>query len=194
MKNGTVPKDPLRLSLIDAAIGLAAREQKIPDPQNLSEKTGIPAGKIVELYPNLDDLAADARAVSAARFRHLDDAMPAPGPLPDMLVELVDQRALLYETVGELRILQDAGETFLPSLAQARAFREGRYRGKLADMLAPHFEGRTLEITSRVELLTSWEAWRHLRVVQCLSVEQAKELILSLLASVASTGHERPGT
>lgn len=175
-----------RRLIVNAAMALALSERKIPTPEGLAEKSGLSILDVNEAFPTLDDLGEEIRAIAAGLNQKLDEAMPKQGPLSAMLDELVELRASLYETAGDLRSLGDAAEQFLPSIAQGRAIREGRYRAALASLFADHFDDPNSETLSKIEFLTSWESWRHLRIVQCLSVDQAKDLIRSVLNAVAS--------
>ncbi len=176
----------IRQRIIDAALILAIREQAIPTPENLSVRTGISEEQITDIYPGLDELAADIRVVATERYKVLEDAMPEDADLDTMLVTLVDLRSSYYEAVGELRQLGDAGEGFLPSLVKAKAVREGKYRGRLMECFSTHFGTRTQFVVPKIELLTSWETWRHLRSVQCLTKDQSSALVCSLLRDVTA--------
>lgn len=177
----------LRQRIIDAALVIALRGQEIPTPANIAAQTGLSERQNTKIYPGLDELAADIRRVAAVRYAALETAMPTASTLEVMLEELVSLRAEYYETVGELRQLGDAGEGFLPSLVKARAVREGRYRGRLTNAFSAHFGQSTPVVIPKMELLTSWETWRHLRSVQCLSKEQASALVLGMLRDVTAT-------
>lgn len=155
-------------------------------PEQITERSGVPLHRVLTLYPTLNDVAADIRSIVEEAARPLYERMPEAGPLPDMLDGLVDLRAELYETVAVARLAADVVEHMLESVTRQKARREGRYRGRLASMLVPYFGASTPQVTDHVEWLTSWESWRHLRQVQCLSSEQASDCIkLQLHAAVA---------
>jgi len=175
-----------RRLIVNAAMVLALSERKIPTLESLAEKSGLSVLDVNELFPTLDDLGDEIRAIAAGLYQKLDDAMPRQGSLYAMLAELVDLRATLYETAGDIRSLGDAAEQFLPSIAQARAIRGGRYRAALASLFSDQCDDPNSETLSKIEFVTSWESWRHLRVVQRLSVDQAKDVIRSVLHAVAA--------
>lgn len=176
-----------RRLVVNTAIALAVSEHKIPTPEGLARKSGLTIEEITALFPTLDELGSEIRTIAAEMYQDLDNAMPASSSLRTMLNELVDLRARLYETAGDIRALGDAAEQFLPSIAQAKAIREGRYRAALAATFSQHFEDPNDPFYGQLELITSWESWRHLRIVQCLSESQAKYLIRRLLNAVASS-------
>jgi len=184
LEDGSVAEK--RRLIVNAAMSLALSERKVPTPEGLAEKSGLSVLDVNELFPTLDDLGDEIRTIAAGLYQNLDDAMPRQGSLSIMLAELVDLRATFYETAGDLRILGDAAEQFLPSIAQARAIRDGRYRATLASLFSDQFDDPNSETLSKIEFATSWESWRHLRVVQRLSVDQAKDVIRSVLDAVAS--------
>ncbi len=176
----------VRESIRDAALCLAARDRVIPTLDSLVQETGLSAEQIQAYYPSMDDVAIEIRKVAEAMFLDLEEAMPSPGPLAQMLNELAELRARYYEAAADFKHLGDAGSHFLPSVAQATARRSVIYRESLCEMLEPHFQFTLNDVVAKIELITSWETWRHLRGVQRLTMEQAIEVMKSVLAAVAS--------
>lgn len=176
----------IRESIRDAALCLAASDRVIPTLESLVQETGLSAAEIEAHFPSMDDVAIEIRKVAENLFGDLEGAMPAKGALVPMLEELVVLRARYYEASADFKHLGDAGGRFLPSVATSQAIRAARYRARLTEMLEPHCLGKTAEVVAEVELMTSWDSWRHLRGVQRLSVEQAVDLLKSVLTAVAS--------
>ncbi|MEQ9520495.1 MAG: hypothetical protein RLN89_13760 [Parvibaculum sp.] len=184
IKNEVGSEVEVRQQIIDAALAIALRGREIPTPENIAERTGLAVKRVTAIYPGLDELADDIKAVSAARYAALEAAMPAVADLGAMLDELVQLRAAYYETVGELRVLADAGEGFLPSLMKDKAVREGKYRGRLSECFEVPLGRQVSRVLPKIELLTSWESWRHLRSVQCLTKEQSVQMVRTMLRDV----------
>jgi len=179
-------ENTVRTSIRDAALCLAARDRVIPTLETLVQETGLSAAEIEAHFPSMDDMATEIRKVAADLFDDLEDAMPAKGALISMLEDLVVLRARYYEAAADFKHLGDAGGRFLPSVATSQAIRAAQYRTRLTEMLEPHCLGKTADMVAKVEMMTSWDSWRHLRGVQRLSPDQAIDLLKSVLTAVAS--------
>jgi AcrR family transcriptional regulator len=179
-------ENSVRCMIRDAALCLAASGRVIPTLDSLVQETGLSAAQIEAHFPSMDDLAIEIRKVAEDLFGDLEDAMPAKGALVPMLEELVKLRARYYEAAADFKHLGDAGGRFLPSVATSHAIRAARYRARLTEILEPHCLGKTADVVAQVELMTSWDSWRHLRGVQRLSAVQAVDLLKSVLTAVAS--------
>lgn len=189
MANVTAKMDldkAMRELIRDATLGLAAAERVIPTLETIAGKTGLSPSEIAEHYSSLDDVAVEVRKVACELFGEMAVVMPESGSLREMLDELVVLRARFYEAAADFQHLGDAAERFLPSVATSNAITAARYRANLTEMLEPHCFGQTCVVVAKVELISSWDSWRHLRGVQRLTVEQAIELIRSVLTTVAS--------
>ncbi len=167
-----------------AVFRLMHDERKIPDAQNLSEKTGLSVSLINEMYPTIEDLAVDITNVLDANLEPRYEAFPEAGDLPDMLKELVRIRIDLYEDTAFVKTYGEVSEHMFPSLREKRAVRDGKFRARIHDMLQPHFGKRTGEMAAKVEALVSWEFWRHMRNIQRLSEDQTRSIIGNLVQQV----------
>jgi hypothetical protein len=172
----------VRQRIMAATFDVMRQDKEVPDPENIAKKSGLSVDVVRSSYSSLVDLAVDIGLVTEASYQPLYDAMPEPGEFPQMLEDLVALRVDLYETVAPTRVFADGAEYFIPGAKERKAVREGRYRSRLMEMLLPHFGSRTDEVASQIELLTSWESWRHLRFVQCLSEDQARSALQALVA------------
>ncbi|MCE7999039.1 MAG: hypothetical protein HEP70_09290 [Rhodobiaceae bacterium] len=179
-------KSAIRDTIRDAALCLAASDRVIPTLQRLVQETGLTEAQIEAHFPSMDDLAIEIRKVAEDLFGDLENAMPANGSLISMMEELAVLRARYYEAAADFKHLGDAGGRFLPSVATSQAIRAARYRARLTEMLEPHCLGKTTDVVAQVELITSWDSWRHLRGVQRLTADQAVDLLKSVLTTVAS--------
>jgi len=178
--------DTVRDLIRDATLELAASERVIPTLDAIAEKTGLSAAQIAAYYPSMDDVATEIAKVARDLFRDPESAMPQGCSLPEMFDELAGLRAHYYEVAAEFLHLGDAGARFLPSVSTSKAISAARYRTSLTEMLEPHCFGQTAIVVAKVEMISSWESWRHLRGVQRLTVEQATKVIKSVLTAVAS--------
>jgi len=176
----------VRQKIMTATFEVMSQDMEIPNPENIARKSGLAVDLVHSCYSSLVDLAVDIGLVTEASYQPLYDAMPEPDDLPQMLDALVALRTFLYETVAPVRVFADGAEHFIPGAKERKAVREGRYRGRLVEMLLPHFGSRTDEVASQIELLTSWESWRHLRYVQCLCEDQTRKTLVRLVRAFAA--------
>lgn len=168
-----------------AAFRLMHDDRRIPDPQNLSEKSGIAVSLINELYPTIEALAVDITDTLDANLVSRYEAFPEPGELTDMLDRLVEIRIDLYEETAFVRTYGEVSEHLFPTIREKRAIRDGRFRARICEMLEPHFGPEGDEMAAQVEALVSWEFWRHLRNVQRLSEEKTRNIVGKLVRQAA---------
>lgn len=180
-------QEAVREKVRKAVFRLMHDDRKIPDPKNLSEKSGVPEDQINKMYPTIEDLAVDITDVLDANLAPQYDAFPEPGDLKDMLAQLVDIRIDLYEETAFVRTYGEVSEHMFPKIREKRAIRDGLFRARIFDMLQPHFGQKTDEMAAQVEALVSWEFWRHMRNIQRLSEEQTRRIVCNLVRQVVRT-------
>jgi hypothetical protein len=181
----SIDQEEVREKVRRAAFRLMNDDRLIPDPQNLSEKSGVSVSLVNKLYPTIEDLAVDITDALDANLVSQYEAFPEPGELPDMLDRLVEIRIDLYEETAFIRAYGEVSEHLFPSIREKRAIRDGRFRARIHEMLEPHFGTAVDEIATQVEALVSWEFWRHLRNVQRLSEEKTRDMVGKLVRLVA---------
>jgi len=181
----SVDEGEVREKVRRAAFRLMHDERQIPDPQNLSERSGVPISQVNALYPTIEDLAVDITDALDANLVPLYDAFPETGELSDMLHQLVEIRIHLYEETAFVRTFSEASEHMFPRLREKRAIRDGRFRVRIHEMLEPHFGTKTDEVAAQVEALVCWELWRHLRNIQRLSAEQTRCILLRMIKTLS---------
>ncbi len=185
-RKASIDQEEEREKVRKAVFQLMHIDRQIPDPLNISKKSGLPVSLINEMYPTIEDLAVDITNVLDENLTPMYEAFPEPGELQDMLEELVDVRMHLYEETAFVRTYGEVSEHMFPSLREKRAIRDGRFRARIHEMLQPHFGRKTDEMATQVEALVSWEFWRHLRNIQRLSEEQTRKIIVHLVLKVAT--------
>ena len=101
--NAGVDQENVREKVRKAVFRLMHDDRKIPDPKNLSEKSGVSEDLINQMYPTIEDLAVDITDVLDANLAPQYEAFPEPGDLQDMLAELIEIRINLYEETAFVR-------------------------------------------------------------------------------------------
>jgi len=182
--NADVDQENVREKVRKAVFRLMHEDRKIPDPKNLSEKSGVSEDLINQMYPTIEDLAVDITDVLDANLAPQYEAFPEPGDLQDMLAQLVEIRIDLYEETAFVRTYGEVSEHMFPRIREKRAIRDGLFRARIFEMLQPHFGQKTDDMAAQVEALVSWEFWRHMRNIQRLSEEQTRKIIGNLVQQV----------
>ncbi|MAN60515.1 MAG: hypothetical protein CMI60_01080 [Parvibaculum sp.] len=182
--NADVDHEGVREKVRKAVFRLMHDDRKIPDPKNLSEKSGVSETLINQIYPTIEDLAVDITDVLDANLAPQYDAFPEPGDLQDMLTRLVEIRIDLYEETAFVRTYAEVSEHMFPKIREKRAIRDGLFRARIFDMLQPHFGQKTDDVAAQVEALVSWEFWRHMRNIQRLSEKQTRKIVGNLVRQV----------
>jgi len=180
-----IDQEEAREKVRRAAFRLMNDDRLIPDPQNLSDKSGVSISLVNTLYPTIEDLAVDITDALDANLESQYEAFPEPGELLDMLDRLVEIRIDLYEETAFIRTYGEVSEHLFPSIREKRAIRDGRFRVRIHEMLEPHFGSRSDDVATQVEGLVSWEFWRHLRNVQRLSEEKTRDMVGKLVQLIA---------
>ncbi|WOF75588.1 hypothetical protein QMT40_003261 [Parvibaculaceae bacterium PLY_AMNH_Bact1] len=179
-----VDQEAVREKVRKAVFRLMHDDRKIPDPKNLSEKSGVSEAVINQIYPTIEDLAVDITDVLDANLAPQYEAFPEPGDLSGMLATLVEIRINLYEETAFVRTYAEASEHMFPRIREKRAIRDGLFRARIFEMLQPHFGQKTDDMAAQVEALVSWEFWRHMRNIQRLSEEKTRRIIGDLVQRV----------
>ncbi len=100
-----VDQDEVREKVRRAAFRLMHDDRLIPDPRNLSDKSGVSVSLINTLYPTIEDLAVDITDALDANLVSQYEAFPEQGDLAEMLDRLVEVRIDLYEETAFVRDL-----------------------------------------------------------------------------------------
>ena len=170
-----------RESAVAAALELIRERGRFPAADEVAARAGLSRRTVFRLFDDMNSLLVAAhdqqRAEVLARF-------PAPlangKSLREQVVDLVRHRARVYEFITPMRAVAEQIRHASPAVeADLRETRE-QFRMHLELVLqdAPVcVEERSPSALNAAELLTSWSAWRTLRIDQRANVEEATRAV-----------------
>lgn len=160
----------------------------VPTAEEVAIRAGLSRRTLFRLFEDIESLRLAAldheRAEVLARF-------PPPQPQPRKarsgrqsrrarIIELVRHRANVYEFIMPMRAIAEQLRHASAAVEQDLRESQEQFRTHLELMVqgAPLcVEARSLDALNAAELLTSWNAWRTLRIDQGASVEEARRAV-----------------
>lgn len=172
-----------RRAIVDAALALVAEEEALPTAQAIAERAGVAKRSVFHHFPDLDALLTEAADTQAARHWQVLQPPDPSLPLADRIGMVVDQRARLFEAIGDVRrvaVRHEAGSTTL-----AKRLRESRaaLRRHLRSSLEPEMADLDPAAVAGIQAMASWETWEVLRRDQRLTVPAARRAMETLIES-----------
>jgi AcrR family transcriptional regulator len=155
-----------RASVIDAVFALA-EEGKIPVTAELvAERSGVSVASIFRYFDGLDDLQYQTYRRFRDRFAPMV-RVAADGTLAERTERFVASRLDLYEqagtvmALGRLRALEH--QPLLEASTETKAALAAQVRGTFRHETTDASPGRTAELVSVIDAMTSAEAWDVMR-------------------------------
>jgi AcrR family transcriptional regulator len=143
-----------------------------PSIPEVAARAGVSVRSVHNHFVDVEALRADVARRQWERY--------APLAQPVARDELVTRRAELYEAITPVR--RAALLWVHDSPAIARNF--GRFERILRAQLEYAFPEAAPSVLDALELVTSWDAWNHLRVAQACSVAKAKRITNDLVRAL----------
>ncbi len=144
-----------------------------PSVPEVAAAAGVSVRSVHNHFADVEALRAEVALRQWQRFGSLI------GPAAT-IDEFVDQRATLYEGVTPVRRAALLSIHESPAIAGnlARADRA------LRDHQEQVFPELTADAHDALELVTSWDAWNHLRTAQGLDIERARRVVVQIIATL----------
>ncbi len=181
-----------RHQVAEAMLALISEGDLRPTAPRIAERAGVSLRSVFHHFDDLETLFEAAARLQTERLLKLVRPIDATLPLPERLDELIAQRARVYEAVTPVRraaMLSEHGSAVVSErLTMARAWKRAEAERVFAAELAAFAPG---ERTRRVRALgaaTSWMTWESLRAHQRLSVEDARDVLRTLVVSLLAPG------
>lgn len=180
-----------RQAIVDALLTLAAEAGAMPTATAIAARAGVAKRSIFHHFPDMEALLAEAGRTQLERYWHVLDAPPREGTLGERLAVAMDQRAYLFESIGDVRRVATIYES--RSLALAERLRQSRVmlRRHLRESLEPEISDVDRAVRDGVQAVASWEAWEVLRRHQRLSVTAAKAAVQSTIEAALERGRTK---
>lgn len=155
----------------------------MPTAQVIAERAGVAKRSVFHHFPDMDTLLIEAADTQAARFWGVLQTPAADLALVERIEVAVDQRARLFDAIGDVRRVavrhEDGSAVLAGRLADSRA----ALRRHLDLSLGPELSALDSHVAEGVHVIGSWEAWELLRHQQGLTAESARRTVKSTIES-----------
>lgn len=176
-----------REAIVDALLALIDDGELKPPAPRIAQRAGVSLRSIYQHFEDLEALFAAAHKRYTERLLAIAKEVPDSGPFEERLDAFVDQRAQIMEAVTPARrasLLQEPfsqqlrdGRNRIYELATAEVVRVFRHElGSVEDE-------RRSDVVAAVSMVSSWEAWEHLRQGG-LDQDRAREVMRMTLAAL----------
>ena len=178
-----------RDAVVEAMLELYRDGNFAPNSDEIAHRAGLSPRSLFRYFDDIDDLARAAIDRQLARVLPvavIDVAGDA--SLQERLAALVDQRARVFELVGNIGHVARMRAPFQPLIADQLA--EGRtfLRSQIERLMAPELRSisskRAASVLAAADVLCSYEAYRLLRHDQSLSQADAVEALNDTLGAL----------
>lgn len=170
-----------RQAIVDAALALVAEEGDFPTAQAIAAKAGVAKRSLFHHFPDMESLFACAADAQASRYWHVLQPPDAGADLAARIATAVDQRARLFEVIGDLRRIavryQTGSEVLSARLKESRS----GLRRHLRRCLNPEYSALGRAGQEGVQAMAAWETWELLRRHQGLSAEAARAAVQGMI-------------
>jgi AcrR family transcriptional regulator len=181
-------------AVVDAILDLLNEGIAQPTAQQVAARSGVSIRSIFRIFQDVDALHATAVTRQLARIEPLLVALPTTGPMAERIRALVDNRAVVFDTVSPVRRLAVRLAPTSPVIAGELARASRFFRKQVATVFAPELGGkRSSERLEAIDAVTSWETWERLRRGQGRSTAQAKQIVRRLVSAVLDDGDNDEG-
>ena len=177
-----------RDSIVQALLDLLNDGVPAPTAAQIADRAGVSVRSVFQHFSDMEALYADLAAEQRERVAPLLGGLRRPDTLQERIAAIVAQRSELFETITPVR--HAIGSRASESLAlQARlaelstALRE-QVAEQFADELGALAARPRRSLLDAIDLVTSFEAWDRLRVVQLLDRNDAERTLSDALSSL----------
>jgi AcrR family transcriptional regulator len=177
-----------RDSIVQALLDLLNDGVPAPTAAQIADRAGVSVRSVFQHFSDMEALYADLAAEQRERVAPLLGGLRRPDTLPERIAAIVAQRSELFETITPVR--HAIGSRASESLAlQARL---AELSTALREQVAQQFSDELGALDARprrslldaIDLLTSFEAWDRLRMVQLLDRRDAERTLSDALSSL----------
>jgi AcrR family transcriptional regulator len=177
-----------RAAVVTAVLELVRGGEPRPTAKEIAARAGISLRSVYVHFEDLDDLFTAAGARQAEEVAHLLYAIDASLPFPQRVLEVVEQRAAIWEAIAPLRRAALIWESSSPTLRASGKHMTERSVRDLARVFATELDERdpgarpaTLEA---LNVASSSGAWEVLRLERDLTVDQARAVVETTLTAL----------
>jgi AcrR family transcriptional regulator len=173
---------------VDALLDLIQSGNPSPTAQQIAEKSGISVRTVFRLTEDIESLHAAAIERQIQRTAHLYVKIPATGSVGARIRALVENRALVFETVAPTRRVADRLAESSPQISGGLAFHHEMLQMQVAELfdreLSRISRVRRPDALNAIDVAAGWETWDQLRRIQGLSITSSGRVVRLLIEGV----------
>jgi TetR/AcrR family transcriptional regulator, regulator of autoinduction and epiphytic fitness len=156
-----------------------------PTAQQIADRSGISIRTVFRLTEDVESLHAAALQLQTERVRPLYVDLPTGGALASRMKAIVENRALIYETIAPVRRVAEGLAWRSPRIAEGLAANHQFLRTQVATVFGTELSGvggrMRMDALHAADVATSWETWEQCRRLQGLSVAESSRCVRLLL-------------
>lgn len=172
-----------RQAIVDAALLLVAEESAMPTAQAIADRAGVAKRSVFHHFPDMEGLFMEAADTQAGRYWPLLRRPDPDASLVERIAAAVEQRAALFEAIGDVRRVAVQHEHRSAALAERLRQSRSALRRHLQRAVTPEFRFLDRAAAEGVHAMASFETWESLRRHQGLSVAVARTAVASTIES-----------
>ena len=169
-----------RHAIVDALLSLTAELGAMPTSIAIADRAGVAKRSIFHHFTDMEELLVEAGKTQLERYWHVLQ-VPPEGALAERLAVAMDQRARLFEAIGDVRRVATLYQSGSPALTERMRQSRLMLRRHLRQCLEPEISEARRDVQDGIQAIASWEAWEVLRRHQRLSVSAAKAAVQSMI-------------
>ncbi len=177
-----------RRLVVDVFLDLLGEGEAQPTAQQVADRSGVSMRSIFRLFEDVDALHSAAVAAQIDRVAHLFVPAPGEGPQAQRIHAMVDSRAQLFEAIAPVRRFALRLAPTSPPIRDHLDRANKLLRSQLAALFDAELSrlppSRRSDVLDALDLVTSFEAWDRLRVVQEQSQRAARRIVAAAVAAL----------
>lgn len=182
-----------RDAVVEAMLELYRDGNFAPSSDEIAARAGLSPRSVFRYFDDIDDLARAAIDRQLARVLPLSPIdVAADAPLTDRIAALVEQRARVFEAIGNIGRVSRMRAPFQPlvdaELTQSRAFFRSQIKRLVAPELGAMTSARAANVLAAADVLCSFEAYQLLRHDQAFTRARAATVLADALGAMFAPG------
>jgi len=178
-----------RRRIVAAMLELIGEGQVSPGAEQVAARAEVGLRTVFRHFDDMDNLYREISALMSSELMPVATAPFPEGSWEDRIGELVARRGRVFEKMMPFKIAADVHRHRSDFLDEEHAEVIKMQRQTLAAAIGTRFKLDPLKFEA-LNLVMSFDAWRHMRLDQKLSVAQAKKL---LMMSAEALLRDEPG-
>lgn len=178
-----------RGKIVEAMLALIGEGAISPSAEDVASRAEVGLRTVFRHFDDMDGLYREISALMSSELMPIASAPLLGGNWNDRFAELVDRRARVFEKMMPFKIAADAHRHRSAFLRDEHAQLAQLQRATLRAALGPQLCRNKLRFEA-LEVLMSFDAWRHMRLDQNLTVAQAKKLLVQTAKSLLNNEDE----